>query len=60
MDQFGLNLPSGGFLEPHQSEAIKKFLDADIVKTIQEISDSDETAVAMAKWVKRSGVLIRH
>ena len=51
MDQFGLNPPAGGFLEPHQSRTIKKFLDADVVKTIQEISDSDETAVAIAKWV---------
>ena len=52
LDQkFGLNLPAGGFLEPYQSEAIKEFLDEDVVKTLQTISDSDDTAVTEAKLI---------
>ena len=52
LDQkFGLNTPAGGFLDPHQSEAIKEFLDEDVAKTLQAISDSDDTTIARAKWV---------
>lgn len=52
LDQkFGLNSPAGGFLEPSQSEAIKQFLDENILKTLQAISDSDDEAIGMAKWV---------
>ena len=49
--KFGLNLPVGGFLEPYQSEAIKEFLDEDVVKTLQTISDSDDDAVTTANLI---------
>ena len=49
--KFGLNLPVGGFLEPYQSEAIKEFLDEDVVKTLQTISDSNDDAVTTANLI---------
>jgi len=52
LDQkFGFNGPIGGFLEPYQSEAIRKFLEKDIVKTLQEISDSDDEATSIAQSI---------
>ena len=52
LDQkFGINGPVGGFLEPYQSEAIRKFLEKDIVKTLQEISDSDDEATSIAQSI---------
>ncbi len=52
LDQkFGLNGPAGGFLEPRQSEAIKQFLDEDILETLQAISNSCDEAIAMVQWV---------
>ena len=32
MDRFGFNPPAGGFLEPHQVDFIKKFLDENVCK----------------------------
>ena len=49
--KFGLNPPAGGFIEPHQSKAIKEFLDEDVVKTLQTISDSNDDAVTTAKLI---------
>ena len=51
--KFGLNIPAGGYLEPDQSKTIKKFLDEDVLKTLQAISDSDHIAVEKAKWINR-------
>lgn len=50
--KFGLNSPAGGFLDVDQSEALRRFLDGDVLKTLQAISDSDDYAVRLAQWVK--------
>ena len=50
-EKFGLNPPIGGYLEPYQSDAIKKFLDKDKLNTLQEISDLDEDATSRAKQI---------
>ncbi len=51
-DKFGLNGLAGGFLEPYQTERIRKFFDKDVSDTLQEISDSDPEAKSLAKQVK--------
>lgn len=51
--KFGLNGPAGLFLEPYQSEKIKHFLDSDILKTLQEISDNDPEAQSLRKWIEQ-------
>ncbi|MFY9299634.1 MAG: hypothetical protein WAO91_00385 [Candidatus Nitrosotenuis sp.] len=50
-DKFGINGPAGTFLLPHDSEAVKNFLDKDIMETLQEISDNDPEATSLAQWV---------
>lgn len=49
--KFGINGPAGGFFEPYQTERIKRFLDKDIITTLQEISDNDSEAIGRAKWL---------
>ncbi len=50
-EKFGINGPFGGFLEVFQSEKIKKVLNQDELKVLQEISDNDEGAKSLRDWV---------
>jgi hypothetical protein len=50
-DKFGINGPMGTFLDIFQSEQIKEVLDSEELKILQEISDNDEGAKALASWV---------
>ena len=49
--KFGINGPVGLFLEPIYAEKIKRFLDKDVVNTLQEISNNDPEAKSLAQWV---------
>lgn len=49
--KFGINGPAGLFLEPVQAEKIRRFLDKDVVVTLQEISNNDPEAKSLAQWV---------
>ena len=49
--KFGLNIPMGGYLDPEQGEAIKEFLDKDVLNTLQTISDSDDVAIKISKKI---------
>jgi hypothetical protein len=51
-NKFGLNGPMGGFLNPYQVERIREFVSKGLLCHLQEISDHDPDAVAMAEWVK--------
>ncbi len=50
-EKFGINIPAGGFLQPSQTERIKKLFSKTTLKDLQEISDNDKEAISMAKWV---------
>lgn len=50
-EKFGLNGPVGTFLTPWQSESLKAFMPENCREHLQEISDCDQDAVSMAKWV---------
>ena len=50
-DKLGINIPAGGFLQPSQTERIKKLISGLTLKDLQKISDNDPDATAMAKWV---------
>ena len=41
----------GGYLDPEQGEAIKEFLDKDVLNTLQTISDSDDVAIKISKKI---------
>lgn len=49
--KFGLNPIVGTFLQPRDAEKIREFLDNDILKTLQAISDSDPMAIDLAKGI---------
>jgi hypothetical protein len=49
--KFGINGPIGGFLEPHESERLKRLFQKDVADTLQGISDNDPTAKSLAEWV---------
>ena len=42
--KFGFNSPQLGFLEPHQVDGIRQFLDGKVTETLQTISDADPRA----------------
>jgi hypothetical protein len=50
--KFGMNGPVGLFLQPSDTKRIRNFLDNDILKTLQEISDADPTAQSLREWVE--------
>ncbi|NIP62180.1 MAG: hypothetical protein GWN01_16060 [Nitrosopumilaceae archaeon] len=49
--KFGLNGPVGTFLQPHDVQRIRNFLDLAYLKTLQEISDNDPDAVSLANSI---------
>lgn len=49
--KFGQDYPLGLCLDVDQSTALKKFLDKDVLKTLQVISDSDVGAVELAQLI---------
>lgn len=49
--KFGINGPAGGFLEPYQADRIRRFLDKDVMSTLQEISDKDSEAASLAEGI---------
>ena len=49
--KFGLNPPAGGFLEPHQANRIRQFLDKGVVETLQRISDADPDARSISQAI---------
>ena len=49
--KFGLDYPVGLCLDTDQSTALRKFLDKDVLKTLQTISDSDVEAVELAQQI---------
>ena len=52
LDQkFGLNSPIGLCLDVDQSAALRRFLDKDVLKTLQTISDSDDDAIGIARQI---------
>lgn len=50
-EKFGINIPAGGFLQPSQTERIKRFISKTMLKDLQKISDNDPDAITMTKWV---------
>jgi len=50
--KFGINGPVGLFLRPSDATKIRNFLDDDILKTLQEISDADLNAQSLREWVE--------
>ena len=51
-EKLGLNVPMGGFLNPWQAGQITSVLPAEHVTVLQEISDSDTSAVGMARAIR--------
>lgn len=49
--KFGLNTPCGLCLDVDQSAALKRFLDKDILSTLQAISDSDVGSARITQWI---------
>ena len=50
-EKFGLNSPMGGFLAPWQVERFKRLLPANVVATLQEISDNDPDVRKVAESI---------
>lgn len=50
-EKFGMNTPIGSFLDTYQAEQIKEVLNTDELSVLQEISNNDEGARALAEWV---------
>ena len=52
-DKFGINPPAGGFLRPFEVDKIKRIISNVYLSELQDMSDNDEKAVAMAEWVNK-------
>ncbi len=50
-DKFGIDRPIGHFVTPLTRERFRSILSEDVRDILQDLSDSDEDAVAHAKWV---------
>lgn len=48
-EKFGLNPPAGGFWRPNQAENVRNLFIRDWIDTLQEISNNDTDAIAIAK-----------
>jgi len=51
-EKFGINGPAGGFLQPFQSENLKKIIQKDALRILQKISDQDPDVQGVLKWIR--------
>lgn len=49
--KFGLNGPMGGFIEPWNAQLLRELLMNEDLLALQEISDTDPSALFLADWV---------
>lgn len=51
-EKFGLNSPVGSFLRPDQADQIRAFIPEIMLRHLQQISDDDPAAVALAQQIR--------
>lgn len=49
--KFGFNPPAGRYVEPHQAEGIRQFLDKNVIETLQTISDADPETKSISQEI---------